>query len=136
MDSLKQRICNYVKINQPASVAAIMREMNISRARYYEEAKALRMLGLLYSAPGIGIFAGMDGYQHWLDHGGKEELSRRAIEANAACQQVRGIGHAEDSNHDETEMFMPYNPERNAVVAEFMKSDAHQRLMMLYGRAV
>lgn len=36
MDSLKQRILDYVSANQPAKVDLIYKEVGISRNRYYE----------------------------------------------------------------------------------------------------
>ena len=39
MDSVKQRILDYVSANQPAKVDLIYKEVGISRNRYYEEAK-------------------------------------------------------------------------------------------------
>lgn len=133
MDSIKQRIVSYVKANQPVSVADMIRDLSIGRSSYYEEAKALRRLGMLRSVSGIGVFASEADHQTWLEHGGREAISRRAVEANAAGQQAKGIAKAL-ADKDEPKMFMPYNPDKNGVVAEFMKSEAHQRLMMVYGR--
>lgn len=45
MDSLKQRILDYVSANQPAKVDLIYKELGICRNRYYEEAKQLRFMG-------------------------------------------------------------------------------------------
>ncbi|QPO98314.1 hypothetical protein GVI61_18015 [Citrobacter freundii] len=73
MDSLKQRILDYVSANQPAKVDLIYKELGICRNRYYEEAKQLRFMGKLRSVPGIGVFPGEDAYQHWLKSGGYEE---------------------------------------------------------------
>jgi len=53
MDSLKQRILDYVSANQPAKVDLIYKELGICRNLYYEEAKQLRFMGKLRSVPGI-----------------------------------------------------------------------------------
>ena len=58
MDSVKQRILDYVSANQPAKVDLIYKEVGISRNRYYEEAKELRFMGRLRGVPGIGVFPG------------------------------------------------------------------------------
>ena len=57
MDSLKQRILDYVSVNQPAKVDLIYKELGICRNRYYEEAKQLRFMGKLRSVPGSDEFA-------------------------------------------------------------------------------
>ncbi|MGL0761262.1 hypothetical protein ACJO73_07245 [Citrobacter freundii] len=132
MDSLKQRILDYVSANQPAKVDLIYRELGICRNRYYEEAKQLRFMGKLRSVPGIGVFPGEDAYQRWLKSGGYEEIRRRAVDANLSSQEAKGT--KKPSGKDDVKMFAPYNPANNGVVAEFMQSDAHKRLMMVYGR--
>lgn len=70
MDSVKQRILDYVSANQPAKVDLIYKEVGISRNRYYEEAKELRFMGRLRSVPGIGVFPGEKAFQQWLKNGG------------------------------------------------------------------
>ncbi|MHC1795891.1 hypothetical protein LC177_22015 [Escherichia coli] len=132
MDSLKQRILDYVSANQPAKVDLIYKELGICRNRYYEEAKQLRFMGKLRSVPGIGVFTGEDDYQRWLKSGGYDEIRRRAVEANLSSQEAKGT--KKPSGKDDVKMFAPYNPAKNGVVAEFMQSDAHKRLMMVYGR--
>ncbi|WOU46056.1 hypothetical protein [Citrobacter portucalensis] len=132
MDSLKQRILDYVSANQPAKVDLIYKELGICRNRYYEEAKQLRFMGKLRSVPGIGVFPGEDAYQHWLKSGGYEEIRRRAVDANLSSQEAKGM--KKPRNSDDPKMFAPYDPAKNGVVAEFMQSDARKRLMMVYGR--
>lgn len=132
MDSLKQRILDYVSANQPAKVDLIYKELGICRNRYYEEAKQLRFMGKLRSVPGIGVFTGEADYQRWLKSGGYDEIRRRAVEANLSSQEAKGT--KKPSGKDDVKMFAPYNPAKNGVVAEFMQSDAHKRLMMVYGR--
>lgn len=134
MDSLKQRILDYVSANQPAKVDLIYKELGICRNRYYEEAKQLRFMGMLRSVPGIGVFPGEDAYQHWLKNGGGEAIKQRAIEANQSSQVAKGAIKTEKANIDDPKMFAPYDPAKNGVVAEFMQSDARKRLMMVYGR--
>lgn len=132
MDSLKQRILDYVSANQPAKVDLIYKELGICRNRYYEEAKQLRFIGKLRSVPGIGVFPGEDAYQHWLKNGGYEEIRQRAVDANLSSQEAKGM--KKPRNSDDPKMFAPCNPAKNGVVAEFMQSDARKRLMMVYGR--
>lgn len=132
MDSLKQRILDYVSANQPAKVDLIYKELGICRNRYYEEAKQLRFMGKLRSVPGIGVFPGEDAYQHWLKSGGYEEIRRRAVDANLSSQEAKGM--KKPRNSDDPKMFAPYDQAKNGVVAEFMQSDARKRLMMIYGR--
>ncbi|MBJ9516043.1 hypothetical protein I5516_11665 [Citrobacter freundii] len=132
MDSLKQRILDYVSANQPAKVDLIYKELGICRNRYYEEAKQLRFMGKLRSVPGIGVFPGEDAYQHWLKSGGYEEIRRRAVDANLSSQEAKGM--KKPRNIDDPKMFALYDPAKNGVVAEFMQSDARKRLMMVYGR--
>ncbi len=132
MDSVKQRILDYVSANQPAKVDLIYKEVGISRNRYYEEAKELRFMGRLRSVPGIGVFPGEDAYQHWLKSGGYEEIRRRAVDANLSSQEAKGM--KKPRNIDDPKMFAPYDQAKNGVVAEFMQSDARKRLMMVYGR--
>lgn len=134
MDSLKQRILDYVSANQPAKVDLIYKELGICRNRYYEEAKQLRFMGKLRSVPGIGVFPGEDAYQRWLKSGGYEEIRRRAVDANLSSQEAKGM--KKPRNSDDPKMFAPYDPEKNGVAAEFMQSDARKRLMMVYGRRV
>lgn len=132
MDSLKQRILDYVSANQPAKVDLIYKELGICRNRYYEEAKQLRFMGKLRSVSGIGVFPGEDAYQHWLKNGGYEEIRRRAVDANLSSQEAKGM--KKPRNSDDPKMFAPYDPAKNGVVDEFMQSDARKRLMMVYGR--
>lgn len=132
MDSLKQRILDYVSANQPAKVDLIYKELGICRNRYYEEAKQLRFMGMLRSVPGIGVFTGEDSYQHWLKSGGYEEIRQRAVDANLSSQEAKGMKRPRNS--DDPKMFAPYDAAKNGVVAEFMQSDARKRLMMVYGR--
>lgn len=132
MDSLKQRILDYVSANQPAKVDLIYKELGICRNRYYEEAKQLRFMGMLRSVPGVGVFPGEDAYQHWLKSGGYEEIRQRAVDANLSSQEAKGMKMPRNS--DDPKMFAPYDTAKNGVVAEFMQSDARKRLMMVYGR--
>lgn len=134
MDSLKQRILDYVSANQPAKVDLIYKEVGISRNRYYEEAKELRFMGRLRSVPGIGVFPGEKAFQQWLKNGGGEAIKQRAIKANQSSQVAKGAIKTEKANIDDPKMFAPYDPAKNGVVAEFMQSDARKRLMMVYGR--
>lgn len=134
IDSLKQRILDYVSANQPAKVDLIYKELGISRNRYYEEAKELRFMGRLRSVPGIGVFPGEKAFQNWLKNGGGEAIKQRAIEANQSSQVAKGAIKTEKANIDDPKMFAPYDPAKNGVVAEFMQSDARKRLMMVYGR--
>ncbi|EBQ9920603.1 hypothetical protein D5967_24155 [Salmonella enterica subsp. enterica serovar Brunei] len=134
MDSLKQRILDYVSANQPAKVDLIYKELGICRNRYYEEAKQLRFMGMLRSVPGIGVFPGEDAYQHWLRNGGYEEIRQRAVDANLSSQEAKGM--KKPRNSDDPKMFEPYDPAKNGVVNEFMQSDARKRLMMVYGRGL
>ncbi|EPK9846346.1 hypothetical protein [Citrobacter portucalensis] len=135
MDSVKQRILDYVSANQPAKVDLIYKEVGISRNRYYEEAKELRFMGRLRSVPGIGVFPGEKAFQQWLKNGGGEAIRQRAVDANQSSQVAKGVIKKDKTNSDDPKMFTPYNPENNGVVAEFMQSDARKRLMMIYGRA-
>ena len=134
MDSLKQRILDYVSANQPANVDLIYKELGICRNRYYEEAKELRFMGRLRSVPGVGVFPGEKAFQHWLKNGGGEAIKQRAIKANQSSQVAKGAIKTEKANIDDPKMFAPYDPAKNGVVAEFMQSDARKRLMMVYGR--
>ncbi|MEG1654831.1 MAG: hypothetical protein RR390_15215 [Hafnia sp.] len=134
MDSLKQRILDYVSANQPAKVDLIYKCVGISRNRYYEEAKELRFMGRLRSVPGIGVFPDEKSFQGWLKNGGREAIRKRAVEANQSSQVAKGVIKKEKPNSNALKMFAPYDPAKNGVVAEFMQSDARKRLMMVYGR--
>lgn len=125
MDSLKQRIVDYVKANQPVSVSDILIEINISKCRYLSESRILRSLGLLVSVPRVGIFAGKSAYEDWIN-----DDEREVMQCNRTAPKSSDVNERE-----EPETFKSYDPKNNRVVAEYMKSGARQRLMMVYGRA-
>ncbi|EBO0868529.1 ArsR family transcriptional regulator [Salmonella enterica] len=75
MDSLKQRIADYVKSNQPITRARLRDELEIPGKALDRGIATLKELGLIYSMCGFGCFAGEDGYKRWLS--GSEALRER-----------------------------------------------------------
>ncbi|HDK8417568.1 TPA: hypothetical protein PU265_001127 [Klebsiella pneumoniae] len=133
MDSLQQKIIDYVTENQPTTIRDIVKDTGIYRSLYYRITEELRETGRLQAMPGVGIFAGDEGVQNWLENGGREMLSQWGKDTNAASQAAkRGFKHRQKD--DAPKMFEPYNPARNCVVNEYMASPARQRLMAVYGR--
>ncbi|KMK17768.1 hypothetical protein ABW09_12025 [Pluralibacter gergoviae] len=134
MTELQQQILAYVKSHQPALIADIVKDLGIYRSRYYRETAELREDGLLQAMPGVGIFAGEEGVNYWLENGGQEKLREWGREINAASQAAKGLIRPQQKD-DSQKMFQRYNPRKNPVVKEYMKSEFRQRLMMVYGRA-
>lgn len=134
MTELQQRILDYVTENQPALIADIVKDLGIYRSQYYLETERLREDGALQSMPGVGVFAGDEGVNRWLENGGQEKLRNWGKENNAASQAAKGL-IAPRQKDDSPKMFQRYNPAKNGVVSEYMQSPARQRLMMVYGRA-
>lgn len=77
MDELQQKILDYVRLNEPVSVAKIVKEMKIYRNKFYELMEPIKRSGLLFSRAGFGVFYSMESYNAWLDNGGREILSLR-----------------------------------------------------------
>ncbi|HAV7166535.1 TPA: hypothetical protein JA123_09855 [Klebsiella oxytoca] len=133
MTEIQQYILDYVTVNQPARIADIVKALGIYRSLYYRETAELRETGQLQAMPGVGIFAGDEGVQDWLDNGGREMLRQWGKDANTASQAAKGI-FKQRHKDAAPKMFEPYNPTRNCVVSEYMASPARQRVMAVYGR--
>ncbi|EMH9209859.1 TPA: hypothetical protein ACTYTR_003815 [Klebsiella michiganensis] len=133
MDNLQQKIIDYVTENQPTTIRDIVKDTGIYRSLYYRITAELRETGQLQAMPGVGIFAGDEGVQNWLENGGREMLSQWGRDTNAASQAAKGV-FKQRQKDDAPKMFEPYNPARNCVVSEYMASPARARLLAVYGR--
>ncbi|MDF7701080.1 hypothetical protein [Enterobacter hormaechei] len=65
MDSLKQRIVDYVAANQPVKRADLIVVIGISGKGLDREIAALRGLGMIFSMAGFGYFTSEADYQEW-----------------------------------------------------------------------
>ncbi|WP_253378552.1 ArsR family transcriptional regulator [unidentified bacterial endosymbiont] len=91
MDSLKQRIVDYVAANQPVKRADLIVVIGISGKGLDREVAALRGLGLIFSMAGFGYFSSEADYQEWRKGAGALHLKNRAMNgafSSAAARRV------------------------------------------------
>lgn len=91
MDSLKQRIVDYVAANQPVKRADLIVVIGISGKGLDREIAALRGLGLIFSMAGFGYFTSESDYQEWRKGAGSHHLKSRAMNgaySSAAARRV------------------------------------------------
>lgn len=208
MDNLQQKIIDYVRENEPVSIAEIVKHTGVYRNKFYVIVAPLREQGLLFSRGGLGVFYNQQSFSKWMDDGGREMLSQRGRAGSEASLKTRreepwraregslkcivmsclknspkpltlskisdatGIPTKSASGtisflirigcithdgkrfarkyslaegvtpepvaivqrHGKRGGFVLFNPARNGVVEEYMKSPARARLMAVYGR--
>ncbi|CAM6817457.1 hypothetical protein P853_01273 [Enterobacter hormaechei subsp. hoffmannii UCI 50] len=91
MDSLKQRIVDYVAANQPVKRADLIVVIGISGKGLDREIAALRGLGMIFSMAGFGYFTSEADYQEWRKGAGALHLKNRALNgafSSAAARRV------------------------------------------------
>ncbi|MXF49633.1 DUF977 family protein [Raoultella sp. Lac2] len=120
MDTLKQRIIDFIKQNQPVTEKEIMAAVGISRYLCREERRRLRTLRAIYIVSGAGTFICRADYESWFRNGGMQKMQEKI----AAAREIR---HQEKAD--------VYRPKRETVIESYMKSPARQRLMAIYGRS-
>lgn len=131
MNDLQQKIYTFIKLHQPVSVDKITSFLGITRYAYWRERAGLIEAGKISHMNGVGVFAGQQDMEAWKKGEGAEILRRRAEIASDAAK-----GYARDDSYGSSKSFQRYNPRKNCVVSEYMKSASRQRLMMVYGRMV
>lgn len=129
MTELQQKIHTFIKLHQPVSVEKITSFLGITRYAYWRERAGLIEAGKISHMNGVGVFAGEQDMEAWKKGEGAEILRRRAEIASDAAK-----GYARGNDHGRSTAFQRYNPRKNPVVKEYMKSAFRQRLMMVYGR--
>lgn len=70
IDSLKQRMIDFIRQNQPVTEQQLKDGLNISRHSCRENRSQLRNAGLIYVTSGSGAFISRADYENWLEHGG------------------------------------------------------------------
>ncbi|HDZ9010913.1 TPA: hypothetical protein RUY31_003623 [Klebsiella quasipneumoniae subsp. similipneumoniae] len=73
MDSLKQRMLDFIRQNQPVTELQLTEGLGISRNACRENRRQLRAVGLIYISCGSGAFLSLEDFQKWLEHGGGHE---------------------------------------------------------------
>lgn len=89
MDSLKKRIINCIKENQPVTTDTIHQKLNVSRNAVRTELAKLRELGAIHSQVAIGHFASQEDFNLWLENGGREYMTARGTAGNKRSQEMR-----------------------------------------------
>lgn len=89
MDSLKQRIVDYVAANQPVKRADLIVVIGISGKGLDREIAALRGLEMIFSMAGFGYFTSQTSYQEWLKGAGANYLKERAIKGGYRSVESR-----------------------------------------------
>lgn len=120
MDTLKQRIVDFIAKNQPVTEREIMQSVGISRHACRDERRRLRAMRAIYIVSAAGTFISRSDYESWFKNGGKQRKQEQAARA-------RELLHPEAAD--------VYRAKRESVIESYMKSPARQRLMMVYGRA-
>ena len=184
MDTLKQRILDYVTANQPATILSISKAISIGRKPLSRELTAMKSAGLLVSAVGLGYFTSREKLNEWRSHPDEDFISERGMMGGfAAARAAHSSGRTrqaqinsalsgggrmtmsqlcEEIGCDSRQMstaitkmvkmgelgyegkvghriYYLQEPERynsvNVIFEECKHSDAHRRMMMVYGRA-
>lgn len=73
MDSLKQRMLDFIRKNQPVTEDQLKDGLGISRHSCRENRGQLRNAGLIYVTCGSGSFISRADYENWLENGGGHE---------------------------------------------------------------
>lgn len=92
MDSLKKRILDHVKANQPITRKNLALEIGISGHALDKEIAVLREIGLIYSMAGFGYFAGKSAYEEWRAGIGGELLRERSLKGAESSLMSRREG--------------------------------------------
>lgn len=90
IDSLKQRMLDFIRQNQPVTEQQLKDGLGISRNACRENRGQLRNAGLIYVSCGFGAFNSLADYEHWLEHGGGHE--------KISLTAKKGIQNAADSS--------------------------------------
>ncbi|WP_148399994.1 helix-turn-helix domain-containing protein [Enterobacter mori] len=89
MDSLKQRIVDYVAANQPVKRADLIVAIGISGKGLDREIATLRGLEMIFSMAGFGYFTSKASYQEWIHGPGANYLKDRAIKGGYRSVEAR-----------------------------------------------
>ncbi|WP_053075957.1 hypothetical protein [Pluralibacter gergoviae] len=123
MTELQKRILDYIAANQPVTEAQGKKAMGISRNAYRVEIRQMANLGMICIKNGSGAFRDEASYQEWLDRIGSKMRAHRIISAREKCKK-------ESRKWDVRKPKSAVSP-----VEGCKRSDAHRRMMMVYGRA-
>ncbi|MGG8026283.1 hypothetical protein PGO13_19940 [Klebsiella aerogenes] len=74
IDSLKQRIINYVKQNQPVSIPVAAKDIGIAVYSFRKIKKEMENKGLLFSRQGFGLFESEEYYNEYVKVEGKKRM--------------------------------------------------------------
>ena len=91
MDSLKQRIVDYVAANQPVKRADLIVVIGISGKGLDREIAALRGMGMIFSMAGFGYFTSEADYQEWRKGAGALHLKNRALNGALSSAAARRV---------------------------------------------
>ncbi|HHS9775858.1 TPA: hypothetical protein ACTW8Y_000487 [Raoultella ornithinolytica] len=73
MNSLHQKIINFIKQNQPVTEKQLKEGLGITYQSCREERRKLCNAGLIYISCGCGAFVSRSDFEYWLSHGGGHE---------------------------------------------------------------
>lgn len=188
MDTLKQRILDYITANQPATATQIRTGLSITKRQASDGIKSLKAGGKIHVAVAFGCFVSHEAFEQWKATAGREVVIARMRNANGSprtrqrnntyAQKIKtvlserpGIGsraiadaigvhykyiscvlsrmiNAGDITATGvcgSRVYSLSTPEQkmrpkrkrpvNTVCDEYRRSDAHRRMMMVYGRA-
>ncbi|HCU2310606.1 TPA: DUF977 family protein [Klebsiella aerogenes] len=74
MDSLKQRIIDYVKQNQPVSIPVAAKDIGIAVYSFRKIKREMENKGLLFSRQGFGLFESEEYYNEYVKVEGKKRM--------------------------------------------------------------
>ncbi len=89
MDNLQQKIIDYVRENEPVSIAEIVKHPGVYRNKFYVIVAPLREQGLLFSRGRPGVYYNQESFSKWMDDGGREILSQRGRAGSEASLKTR-----------------------------------------------
>lgn len=89
MDTLKQRIFDYVKAHHPVRRVDLCKSIGIPGKALDREISALKSTGLIHSAAGFGYFPGIAAYEAWKKGEGAVKLQIRGMKGGLSSAESR-----------------------------------------------
>lgn len=89
MDSLKQRIVDYVSANQPVRRGDLRTAIGISGKALDREVSTLKSLGLMFAKVGYGYFSSELDYLEWRVGAGADQVQGRAMKGAIARHESK-----------------------------------------------
>lgn len=96
MDTLKQRIFDYICANQPVTIKQIRAEIGLSMSAVCQQLSIMKDAGMVISAVGAGYFTSKEKLSEWRSNPDEEFMMRRAIKGGFAAAR---LAHASGKTH-------------------------------------